>query len=105
VSIAEYIGVRTTALQRRVQPPAGVHIGTQVFAVVGTNEHTATARNTTPRFAVGVRAISKRPPTDCVGYRRGFRRPGLNHDRRRTGEALGLAGPQTLLVAADQVIE
>jgi len=52
VSIAEYIGVRTTALQRRVRPPADVHIGTQVFAVVGTNEHTATARNTTPRFAV-----------------------------------------------------
>jgi hypothetical protein len=44
VSIAEYIGVRTTALQRRVRPVtaittplAGARIGAQVLALVGTD--------------------------------------------------------------------
>jgi hypothetical protein len=44
VSIAEYIGVRTTALQRRVLPVtaittplAGAHTGAQVLALVGTD--------------------------------------------------------------------
>jgi hypothetical protein len=44
VSIAEYIGVRTTALQRRVQPVtvittplAGAHTGAPVLALVGTD--------------------------------------------------------------------
>jgi hypothetical protein len=41
-SIAECIGVLTMVRQQRVQaitpPPAGVHIGTQAFAVAGTNE-------------------------------------------------------------------
>jgi hypothetical protein len=39
--------VRTMVPQQRAQPvtaittpPAGVHIGAQVFAIVGTNEHT-----------------------------------------------------------------
>jgi hypothetical protein len=45
-SIVEYIGVRTTARQQWAQQPAtatttplaGVHIGTRVFAVVGTSD-------------------------------------------------------------------
>jgi hypothetical protein len=41
-SIAEYIGARTMVRQQQAQaitpPLAGVHIGTQAFAVVGTNE-------------------------------------------------------------------
>jgi hypothetical protein len=49
VSTGEFIGVRTMALWRRAQPvitttPAGVHIGTEVFAVVGTNERFAIQR-------------------------------------------------------------
>lgn len=85
MSIAESIGVRTTALQRLVQsvtvittPPAGVHIGTQVFAVVGTSDHTATALSATPRFAVRRSGNIEEAPTDGVGYLRGFRCPGLN---------------------------
>ena len=44
MSIAEYIGVRTTALQRRVQPVtaittplAGAHTGALVFVAAGTD--------------------------------------------------------------------
>jgi len=41
-SIAEYIGARTMVRQQQAQaitpPPAGVHIGTEAFAVAGTNE-------------------------------------------------------------------
>jgi hypothetical protein len=49
--LAEYIG--RVVRQQRGQPvitttPAGVHIGTQVFAVVGTNEHPTAVRRQTP---------------------------------------------------------
>jgi hypothetical protein len=41
-SIAEYIGARTMVRQQQAQattpPPAGVHIGTEAFAVAGINE-------------------------------------------------------------------
>jgi hypothetical protein len=41
-SIAEYIGVHTMVRQQQAQaitpPPVGVHIGTQVFVVVGTSK-------------------------------------------------------------------
>ena len=82
MSIAEYIGVRTTALQRRVQPPADVHIGTQVFAVVGTNEHT-TALNATPRFASGASSILPERLTGLRGIS-----PGLLASGTESGRAL-----------------